>query len=240
MQKKQEIQQRSRLGLLLIKKGMITSEQLDEALRLQNLGGKRLGEILIDQGWISERQLNRALKKQTRYRYVAALTAVLLGPIQPFIVNANVDQNAVNIEEVIENRSQIQAESFGLTELSDSDMGEVVAQGTSNIQNVQNILDNALDTTDNGESTLSTLGNLLMPGTNLLDSEMEMSDVTYADGQRTVINEDGSIGVALPTHIGQIAFKNVNVQGSDGPAIGDIVINDLDLSNVNVTIRLHN
>lgn len=238
MQKKQEIQQKSRLGSLLIEKGMITSQQLDEALRLQNVNGKRLGEVLIDQGWITERQLNRSLKKQTRYRHIAALTAILLGPIQPFLANANVEQDAVNIEEVVENRSQIQADSFGLKAMSDDDMGQVVAQGVS--ANVQDILDSALDTTDNGESTLGTLGNLLMPGTNLLDSEMEMSGVTYAEGPRTTLNEDGSIEVALPTHIEKIAFKNVNVQGSSGPAMGDIMIKDIDLSNVNVTIRLHN
>lgn len=237
MQKKQEIQQKSRLGLMLIKKGMITSDQLDQALRIQNTSGMRLGEVLIDQGWISSRQLDRTLKKQTRYRYVAALTAILLGPIQPFMANANsVDQEAVNIEEVVENRAQ--TEISGLRAMSDSDMGHVVAQGVST--NVQDILDSALDTSDNGESTLGTLGNLLMPGTNLLDAEMEMTDVTYRDGPRTQINEDGSIDVAMPTHIGQIALKNVNVQGSNGPAMGDIMIKDIDLSNVNVTIRLHN
>lgn len=236
MQRKQEIQQKSRLGLMLIKKGMITSTQLDEALRIQNTTEMRLGEILIDKGWISENQLDRALKKQSRYRYAAALTAILLGPIQPFMASANVNQEAVSIEEIVENRAQTQ--TSGLRALSDINMGEVTAQGAS--ANLEGLINNVLDTSDNGENSLEALGSLLVPALDLLDADMEMTDVTFADGERTTVNADGSIGVALPAHIGQIAFKNIRVQGSQGSSMGDLLIKDIDLSNVNVSIRLHN
>ena len=236
MQRKQEIQQKSRLGLMLIKKGMITSTQLDEALRIQNTTEMRLGEILIDKGWISERQLDRALKKQSRYRYAAALTAILLGPIQPFMVSANVNQEAVSIEEIVENRAQ--AETSGLRAMTDINLGEVTAQGASS--NLQGLIDNVLDTSDNGENSLEALGSLLVPALDLLDADMEMTDVTFADGERTKVNADGSIGIALPSHIGQIAFKNIQVKGGAGNSMGDLLIKDIDLSNVNVSIRLHN
>ena len=100
MQKRQEIQQRSRLGTLLIHKGMITRQQLDEALTLQAQSGMRLGEVLVNNGWLTERQLSKALKKQSRYRLIAAISAVLLGPIQPFMANANaaVDDNTAIAE----------------------------------------------------------------------------------------------------------------------------------------------
>jgi hypothetical protein len=238
MQKRQEIQQKSRLGLLLINKGFITRPQLYQSLRLQSETGMRLGEVLIDQGWITERQLNRSLKKQSRYRYAAAFAALLLGPLQPFMASASIERDPISTEQVIEKKDRIQ--SSGLTPMTDSDMGEITAQGTnSNIPTVQDILANTLDTSDNGESTLGTLGNLLMPATNFLDADVEMSGVTFAEGPRTRLNADGSIAVALPTHIGQLSFKNVQVKGAEGQHLGDLMIKDIDLSNVSVTIRLH-
>jgi hypothetical protein len=239
MHKRQEIQQKSRLGLLLINKGFITRPQLDQALRLQSETGMRLGEVLVDQGWITERQLNRSLKKQSRYRYAAAFAALLLGPLQPFMASANIERDPISTEQVIEKKDRTL--SSGLTALSDQDMGDVTAQGVSdNIGRLQDILENTLDTSDNGQNSLETIANLLLPAANLFDADVEMSDISYADGRTNTLNADGSIGIALPTHIGQIAFKNVRVQGSDSGHLGDLYIKDIDLSNVSATIRMHN
>ena len=235
MHKRQEIQQKSRLGLMLINKGFITRPQLDQALRLQSDTGMRLGEVLIDQGWITERQLNRSLKKQSRYRYAAAFAALLLGPLQPFMASASIERDPISTEQVIEKTSS------GLTPLNDKDMGNVTAQGVNeNLDRLQNILSNTLDTSDNGQNSLETLTSLLLPATDLFDADIEMSNVTYGNGHKNVLNSDGSIEIALPTHIGQIAFKNVRVQGSENASLGDLFIKDIDLSNVNATIRLHN
>jgi hypothetical protein len=46
MQKTQNIKQKSRLGMLLIDKGYLIPQQLDQALRLQNETGVKLGERL--------------------------------------------------------------------------------------------------------------------------------------------------------------------------------------------------
>lgn len=239
MHKRQEIQQKSRLGLLLINKGLITRTQLDQALRLQSETGMRLGEVLIDQGWISERQLNRSLKKQSTYRYAAAFAALLLGPLQPFMASASIERDPISTEQILEKKASTL--SSGLTAMTDTDMGEITAQGVNNnVPNIQDILANTLDTSDNGQNTLETLGNLLLPASDLFDADVEMTDVTYADGPRTTLNADGSIGVALPTHIGQLSFKNVRVQGSEGGQLGDLFIKGIDLSNVDVTIRVHN
>ena len=46
-----------RLGDLLVSSGIITGEQLEQALALPREDGQRLGDVLIRQGVISEAQL---------------------------------------------------------------------------------------------------------------------------------------------------------------------------------------
>src|SRR5690554_1856388 len=120
MQKRQQIQQKSRLGTLLIHKGLITRQQLDEALVTQAKKGLRLGEVLIQNGWLTERQLNKALRNQSRYRLVAALGAILLGPLQPFMANAQAVNDPVKSEQFIERG--------GLTQLSESELSNISGQ----------------------------------------------------------------------------------------------------------------
>ncbi|WBH85532.1 hypothetical protein PALA14_05687 [Pseudomonas aeruginosa] len=48
-------QQHSRLGQILINKGLISAAQLDAAIQAQLSNHKRLGETLIEQGLLSER-----------------------------------------------------------------------------------------------------------------------------------------------------------------------------------------
>jgi hypothetical protein len=238
MHKRQEIQQKSRLGLLLINKGLITSSQLDQALKLQGETGMRLGEVLIDQGWISERQLSRSLKKQTRYRYVAAFAALLLGPLQPFMASASIEKDPISTEQVIEKKDL--SFSPSLTSLTDDDMGNVTARGVNdNLARLQDIMAGDQEA-NNGQNTLETIGSLLLPASDLLDAEVEMSGVTYAKGQTTSLNADGSIQLALPTHIDQIAFKNIRVKGAENEHMGDLFIKDIDLSNMSVSIKVHN
>ncbi len=238
MHKRQEIQQKSRLGLLLINKGLITSSQLDQALKLQGETGMRLGEVLIDQGWISERQLSRSLKKQTRYRYVAAFAALLLGPLQPFMASASIEKDPISTEQVIEKKDL--SFSPSLTSLTDDDMGNVTARGVNdNLARLQDIMAGDQEA-NNGQNALETIGSLLLPASDLLDAEVEMSGVTYAKGQTTSLNADGSIQLALPTHIDQIAFKNIRVKGAENEHMGDLFIKDIDLSNMSVSIKVHN
>ncbi|MBQ9059133.1 MAG: Flp pilus assembly complex ATPase component TadA [Atopobiaceae bacterium] len=54
----------ARLGDLLSDAGLITTEQLDEALLAQRRSGKRLGEQLVASGFITDRQLVDALTVQ--------------------------------------------------------------------------------------------------------------------------------------------------------------------------------
>lgn len=237
MQKKQQIQQKSRLGTLLIHKGLISRQQLDEALVTQAKLGIRLGEVLIQNGWLTERQLSKALRNQSRYRLIAALGAFLIGPMQPFVANAQALDNPVNSEHFIE-------KTGGLQQLSELELSGVVGQGTNIQANYEKLLDIVNNDLDSDEAfattTLESLASSLIPGTNLLDADMEVSGVVYEPGPRTTINADGSLDLQLPTNIKQVAFRNVRVSGSEGQHMGDVVVKDLSFgAGTSVKIHLH-
>jgi chromosome segregation ATPase len=58
------LQEQTRIGDLFVSKGLVSAEQVAEALRLQSSTGKRLGEVLVDQGLISRMDLASALQVQ--------------------------------------------------------------------------------------------------------------------------------------------------------------------------------
>ena len=53
-----------RLGEILISEGMVTAEQIKEAISLQSKKGGKLGEVLVKLGYIEEEQIVYALSKQ--------------------------------------------------------------------------------------------------------------------------------------------------------------------------------
>ena len=57
-------QSRPLLGELMIEHGLVTREQVEEALRRQRSSLKYIGEILIEMGAISRRDLTRMLELQ--------------------------------------------------------------------------------------------------------------------------------------------------------------------------------
>jgi hypothetical protein len=60
---------RTALGTLLIERGYIDQEQLDEALRRSAENGERLGEVIVKLGWASEDDLAKVLAEQWHLRY---------------------------------------------------------------------------------------------------------------------------------------------------------------------------
>ena len=52
------------LGTLLVREGLITSEQLELALIDQQGTGLRLGELLVQWGWVESAAISRALAEQ--------------------------------------------------------------------------------------------------------------------------------------------------------------------------------
>jgi len=233
MQKRQEIQQKSRLGTLLIHRGLITRQQLDEALTVQAQLGLRLGEVMIQKGWLTEKQLNNALRKQSRYRLIAAMSAILLGPFQPFLSSAHAAEDSLPVAEESIQRT-------GMKALSELEMASVSGQGVmTNYERLLDIVDSDLKSDEDvAATTLESLASSLIPGTNLLDSDVEISGVEYEPGPRTTINADGSLDIQLPTNIKQIAFRNVRVAGSEGQHMGDVIVRDLSFG-AGTSVKIH-
>ena len=53
-----------RMGDLLVNKGLLTKEKVEEAIQLQKKSGKRIGQIIVSKGWVSEDVLLTALGEQ--------------------------------------------------------------------------------------------------------------------------------------------------------------------------------
>jgi len=61
---------RKRLGKILVERDVITEQQLDEALRIQELKGGFLGQILVSLGSATEEQVVNALTSQFGFPYL--------------------------------------------------------------------------------------------------------------------------------------------------------------------------
>jgi hypothetical protein len=61
---------RTALGTLLIERGFLDNQRLDEALRVGADTGERLGEVVVRMGWASEDDLAKILADQWHLRYV--------------------------------------------------------------------------------------------------------------------------------------------------------------------------
>ncbi|MDO8332887.1 MAG: hypothetical protein Q7T02_02805 [Pseudomonas sp.] len=221
--------QKSRLGQLLIDKGLVTAAQLDNAIKLQLTSSKRLGEILIEQGVLTERQLCKALKKQTSLRLTATLVAALLSPFQ--MASADIQRQTPP-----STLSQMQAPR-GMQALSDAEMSSVSAQGLNDV--LQGIF--ATAESGDGVGTAGQLAKLVLPVLNSLEAETSMHDVQYDTSKMTsIINADGSVNVRLPSSIGELRFDNIRVAGANpGQSFGSVVMQDIDLSQASLRISLH-
>lgn len=61
---------KQRLGEILLKKGLVTQEALDEALRIQIGGNRRLGRVLIKMDLLTDKQLVEALSDQLSLPFI--------------------------------------------------------------------------------------------------------------------------------------------------------------------------
>ncbi len=68
-----------KLGELLVKEGLITAEQLQNAIQAQKQQGKKIGEVLINLGLVTEKDIVVTLGKQLNIPY-ASLAKGLLEP----------------------------------------------------------------------------------------------------------------------------------------------------------------
>lgn len=241
---------KSRLGRLLVNRGYISEAQLDAALVEQAASGARLGEVLIAQGLICERELERTLKHQKRYRYAAAFVAMAVAPLQPMVAFAAGSAGAA----VIPTQSSSQMKGFaglsGLQPLDDSEMASVTAKGlVEDIGRLTDIVERVKNS-ENGEVVpeegdavpqVALLAHLAAPITNFLDSNTKIEGVVYDSATAPFsLNTDGSVNIAMPSHIDRISMTDIKPLGAaDGAAsMGNIYISDINFANTSMTIRL--
>lgn len=224
---------KSRLGLLLVKKGLLTEKQLDDALKVQLTSGLRLGEVLISQGLLTERQLQKALKKQNRHRFLAAIIAMILGPLS---MGAFANQSNQNQESAQTSNMQID-QYKGLQALDDDSLDGIQGQGLISTHFALNSTQDDANNTDaqsqlDAINVLSDIATALNPMSALIDADVSVTGVKYfQDKAQAIVHEDGSIELALPKEIAEIAFKNMRVKGdTQGASLGDIVISDIRFS----------
>jgi hypothetical protein len=221
--------QKSRLGSLLVHKGLLTQTQLDCALKIQLKTHQRLGEVLVEQGLLSERQLHKALKKQDRTRVIAAFMALILGPMS-FGTFASHSNNSQSNQEGAS--AQSNADIYkSLKPLDDNDLDDIQGQGQG-FDHTQAILASLTQKAggqvaedNDGLGALDEVVALLNPLTSMLDADVSVKGVKYNNqSTQATIHQDGSIELKLPSEIEEIAFKDLRVKGSSTDrAFGDIV-----------------
>lgn len=231
---RQGFEEKSRLGRLLLNRGYLSEQQLNEGLRVQRETGQRLGEVLLAAGWITEKDLQRALRHQTRYRNAAALMTMVALPFQPLVSFA---ANASDSPAQGAAAGQMIAES-GLSALSDDEMAGVSAQSDvgllARLAVVQDLAASAgSDHPDNPVTTdavdgLRLAADVFVPVLSFLDSELTIAGVHYTGGQsRFSIRDDGAIALALPERIEEIRMENIRVAGGQSASMGTISLRDI-------------
>lgn len=235
--------QKSRLGRLLVNRGYISEQQLDQVLIEQAQSGLRLGELLVSKGWVQEIDLARVLKQQSNYRKIATVVALATAPLQPMLAVAATPSGLPL------NNTRIEAEEIsafgkmsGLTMLDDEEMSGISAQGfapnqvfglaeSTTIAMAQN-LDVASGMTnrfreeeeerDNKpeEQIARELNDTVLsamgfgPISSLLEADMSIEGVKYMEGRAPVeVLSDGRIRFYMPAEIERISMENIRVKG---------------------------
>jgi hypothetical protein len=244
--------EKSQLGQILLGKKLISEAQLDAAIREQGRSGRKLGEILADMKLITEAQVRGAIRRQRNLRMAAALATALLGPLHAYAAVTAAPAAAVSTR------------AFGersLRELSDEELGEIMAQGRRDDELSDALRDQARQAElrlsalagqagaqaahkvqhtlpDGGVRVLGELAQVFNPLGMLLSADTTVADVRYdAANSHAVVNKDGSITLRLPSTIGEISFRNIRVGSGPGPSFGSVEIRDIDLRGTTISVK---
>lgn len=226
-------QQQSRLGQILVKKNLISQEQLSQAISHQNSTGKRLGDILTEWNVISHHHVQSALGVQRKLRIAASIVTAMLAPLHAYastpVPNAMTTQG-----------DTVQKPSSKMMALSDDDMAGVSAQGLN--EKLLEIVSDAGRSKD-GAEVLGTIAKVFNPILGFLDSDTTVSGVVYDPARsKAVINPNGSITLPMPVSIAEVRIANIRpvaVGGVGGPSMGTITLRDIQFNNTKVTLSLH-
>lgn len=246
---RQEVLDRSRLGRLLINRGLLNERQLSEALQLHQKTGQRLGEILTSSGVITEKELSRTLKHQQRHRYAAAFVAMAVAPFQTSVAMAAGATGAMPIPKTASSEA-----SGRMQALDDEAMAGVGAQGlqedyqllaslastrTEDMRPNRSSSQISRDDLPEGVKVMGTLGKIFFPLANVLDAEIEIEGV-YFDPSRIkpLITEDGAFNINLPARIERLSFIDIRPAGTHGATMGSMHFEGIQFSeNSSLVIR---
>ena len=137
------------------------------------------------------------------------------------------------------------SEYQGLKALDDTELASIDGQGFQSAQEALNALINqaqgeeVIDTNKLG--ALDELVALLNPIASVLDADITVKGVKQNTSKQTTLNADGSIELALPSEIEEIAFRNLRVKGDEsGRTLGDVVVSNVRFSDQSsIRIRVH-
>lgn len=227
-------QQQSRLGQILVKKKLISDEQLKKAIARQASTGERLGDILTEWNVVTNQHIQAALRAQRNLRLAASLVTAMMAPLQAYAA-APVPTTQSTQTDTAEKPKKT------MTAMSDADMDIVSAQGLNN--ELLEIISKDHTEKGGGVEVLGEMAKLMNPLLAFLEADTSMKDVVYdPDKAAAVLNPDGSITLSLPSSIGEISFKNIRpvAAGSiGGPSMGSITLRDIQFNNTKITISHH-
>ena len=237
--------EKSRLGRLLVNRGYITDAQLQQALEEQRLSGDKLGVVLVRAGWLTERELDQTLRHQNRYRYAAALTAMVVAPLQPVVALAS-PAPALPTSSPQAAHQQLPASETGMQPLSESEMENVVGQGRDAfLANATALTETPESVNDAEEQALDALelaARTFMPAMNVMNADVTVSGVSFGPkGPGFAIGKDGAVSLSMPRRIEEIRMERIRVEGAPASAsMGSITMSNLQFSEgSSITIRPH-
>ncbi|MYN38685.1 hypothetical protein GTP55_04795 [Duganella sp. FT109W] len=218
-------QNKSLLGQLLVKQKLITEEQLASAIALQRQTGQRLGDIFAELNLITHQHIEDALRKQRRLRLAAAIATSLLAPMETYAATA-LPAAAMTTSAPT---------TRALRALSEEELGDTSAQGLSD-----DLVNAVKHARSNNLEVVGDISKLLNPVLGFLEADTSMKNVVYdASKAAATLNKDGSLTLNLPSSIGEIAFNNIRVRGTEGSSFGSISIKGIDLTGTTITLGFH-
>jgi hypothetical protein len=211
------------LGQLLVKQKLITEEQLASAIEMQRKTGQRLGDIFAELNLITQQNIEDALRKQRRLRMAAAIAASLLAPLETCAAQA--------MPIAVASTPPARA----LRALSEEELGDTSAQGLSD-----DLVNAVKQAKGRGVEVVGEMSKLLTPVLGFLEADTTMKNVVYDPSKAAAtINKDGTLTLSLPSSIGEIAFNNIRVKGTEGTSFGSISIKGIDLTGTTITLGFH-
>ena len=212
-------QQQSRLGQILVKKKLISDEQLKKAIARQASTGERLGDILTEWNVVTNQHIQTALRAQRNLRLAASLVTAMMAPLQAYAAAPT----AVPVTQSTQNDTA-ETPKKTMTAMTEADMDGVSAQGLNN--ELLEIISKDHTEKGGGVEVLGKMAKLFNPLLAFLEADTSMKDVVYDPAKAAaVVNPDGSITLSLPSSIGELSFKNIRpvAAGSvGGPSMGSI------------------